>query len=123
MNNDEYIAVRGLPIKLEEIALQQYRLGANLFDESVFSTRTKKIACANVLVELDKQFARSVAKKGPLGREEIRVIDIGDPSWLYIPIMLMPPGGNIIVGGSKNSPAGKPGWFRMRKGYKRGRSN
>jgi hypothetical protein len=120
-NQPEIMHIRGVPIETREVFLQQERLGAQLFDECMFmNSQKKRLACANVIVELDRKFAESVAKSGPLGKNEIRTLDIGDPSWYYIPVMLINPAEtNVIVMPTKDRPAGLVAWFRIKR-YHRG---
>ncbi len=115
---EEVIYVRGIPVSKLDVYVQQERLGAQLFDESMFRSLQKQIACATVISQLDVEYRKSIEKRGPLGVDEIRRIDIGDPSWLYIPVNIFGPDAGVIMVGTKDSPAGKVAWFRYRRQYR-----
>jgi hypothetical protein len=120
-NNDEYITIRGIPFPRAEVYLQQERLGAQPFDESLFNGYGKKIACAQVIRALDFAYNAVIQKRGyPLGEDEIMQIDIGDGAWVYIPILIVPPSSNIIVMPTEDRPAGLIAWFRRKKIYTTG---
>jgi hypothetical protein len=114
---EEVIYVRGIPVSKLDVYVQQERLGAQLFDESMFRSLQKQIACATVISQLDVEYRKSIEKKGPLGVDEIRRIDIGDPSWLYIPVNIFGPDTGVVMMPSKNSPGGKMAWFRYRRQF------
>lgn len=117
--DEEVIYVRGVPISKLDVYVQQERLGAQLFDELMFlHNRQKQLACATVISQLDFEYKRSVERIGPLGVDEIRRIDIGDPSWLYIPVNIFGPESGVIVMPTKDSPAGKMAWFRYRRQFR-----
>lgn len=118
-NQDEYIFVRGIPMKRTEVAMHQARLGAQLFDESMFVEFRKKMACASVIKQLDYSLRQYIEKHGRIGTDKIVTIDIGDPSWVYIPVLLFAPPeqSGIVMMSSKEKPVGLVGWFRMKKQY------
>lgn len=113
----DVIYVRGIPMLAWEVIQHQDRLGAQLFDESMFATIQKKQACANVIVALDIALRKYLEKEGwrEVPDEKIIVIDIGDPAWKYIPVKLFPSDGIVTVARTKDSPAGKVAWFRMKR--------
>lgn len=118
-NQDEFIFIRGLPLFRSEVYMHQQRLGAQLFDESMFSNDdVKRYACATVIRELDTSLAMLIAGRGyGLSDDEIALIDIGDPGWVYIPVNLFGKESPILTAPSKDKPAGLVAWFRMRKQY------
>lgn len=118
-NQDEFIFVRGIPVLRSEVYMHQQRLGAQLFDESMFcSNDVKRYACATVVRELDIKLGVVIAsRRYPLNDNEITLIDIGDPSWVYIPVSLFGKESPILTVPSKDKPAGLVAWFRMRKQY------
>jgi len=119
MLGDDWIKVRGIPMLRLEVAWHEERLGGMLFDESVFHNEIKKKACANVIKALDRALKIYLVKKDlPDLPEEPVAIDIYDPGWLYIPVKLSGPESGIVYMPTKESPAGKVAWFRIKKGYK-----
>lgn len=118
---DQYIFIRGVPVTRLEVYVMQERLGAQLFDESMFRNIEKRKACADVIYTLDQKLGEFLAKAGlyeiPDDPNNIIQLDIGDPSWYYIPIKLFPSTAKVIIGKSKDRPAGVVAWFRARKTY------
>lgn len=111
----DFILVRGVPVPQIDVILKQEELGAQLFDESVFADREKKVACANIIFALDTALARfRVANPTRLPD----AFDIGDSSWLYIPVDIFAPETGITTGPSKDKPVGLIGWFRIKKYYR-----
>lgn len=110
------IFVRGIPIATWEVVQFEQKFGGMLFDESVFSTMDKKIACANVIVQLDKQLRLYFEKNRTRALPD--AVDIGDPSWIYIPVAFMPPDDTTIMTPfTTEKPAGLVGWFRTKRFY------
>jgi len=104
MNPDELIYVRGIPVSRLEVAAISMRYDAHLFDEVMFmNNEAKRIACANVIHELDKKLAIETKRLGKRPEE----LDIGDKSWLYIPIPLSGP--DTII------QTNKVAWFRVKR--------
>lgn len=104
---DEIMYIRGIPVSRLEVASISMRYDAHLFDEVMFMhDEAKRIACANVIVELDKRLAIETKKQGKRPTE----LDIGDKSWLYIPIPLSGPDTLIQTN--------KVAWFRIKKYHK-----
>lgn len=123
-NQDEYIFMRGIPIPRAEIYLQQERLEAQPFDESMFKDPAKKIACAQVIRSLDFAYHEICRKRGyELRDNEIMQVNIGDGAWVYIPILIVPPESNIVVMPTKDRPSGIVAWFRRKKIYTTGGLN
>ena len=124
MDNDT-ILVRGLPMTRVEVYLHQERLGAQLFDESMFATANQKFACANVIAHLDKTLKAELYKLGltELPDEIMIELDIGDPGWGYIPVKLFPSNSVVKVLPTKDTPAGRVAWFRYKKYFKTGQSH
>ncbi len=115
--SDEIMWVRGVPIQTVEVFTKQEELGAQLFDECVFKGSLERRACASVILTLDRALKIYLEKRDlrRLPEQEIIVIDIGDPSWKYVPIKLFPQDGFAISFPTRESPAGKVAWFRYRK--------
>lgn len=115
--NELKISIRGIPIDAAEVVMKELELGAMLFDESMFNTPTKRIACANVIVELDRQLR--VYQETRKTRQLPQYLDIGDKSWLYIPHWIFDPeGGEVISLRTKDKPAGLVAWFRVKRSFR-----
>ncbi len=115
-NITETVRVRGIPVGRMEVIQFEQKFGGMLFDESNMSTRAKKIACANAIVVLDKQLRTMQELKGDADYLPDSV-DIGDVSWLYIPVGFKSPVETITIHTprTKKFLAGIVGWFRIRK--------
>lgn len=112
MPNYEFLLVRGIPVPKVDVYLMQEKLGAQLFDESCFSGQDKKIACINIIYELDTMLRRFRENNGGLMPD---AFDINDPGWIYIPVEIFDPDTGITTAPSKNKPVGLVGWFRAKK--------
>ncbi len=110
------VSVRGIPVDAAEVVQKELEMGAMLFDESVFDTLQKQIACANVIVSLDKKLR--VYQETHKTRQLPEYLDIGDKSWLYIPMFIFKPDSDIITPRTKDKPAGLVAWFRVKRGFK-----
>lgn len=110
------VSVRGIPVDAAEVVQKELELGAMLFDESVFDTLNKQIACANVIVALDKRLR--VYQETHMTRQLPETIDIGDKSWLYIPMHIFKPDSDIITLQTREKPAGLIAWFRVKRGFR-----
>lgn len=102
----ETIKVRGIPINRDEVIAKELEIGGMLFDEPVFKDRNKKEACANVLRALDRKL--KVYQQTFKTKDLPPYLDIGDRSWLYVPVNLFPPDSYIVV-------IGKAAWFRVKR--------
>lgn len=111
------ILVRGIPMSRTEVYLHQERLGAQLFDESMFEQTRQKVACANVIAHLDKVLIAQLIKLGLTEvPDDIMIeVDIGDPNWGYIPVKLFSSHELIQVRPTKEAPAGRVAWFRYKR--------
>lgn len=118
----DVVYIRGIPIGRQEVYFHQQRLGAQLFDESMFNDRHKQQACATIIYELDRTYRRYIEKYGePTENSEPIRLDIGDPSWVYIPVPLFNPSfesTGILSIKTKEKPVGLIAWFRYKKQYK-----
>lgn len=114
-NYDEWVVVRGIPVARWEIVQLQDRLGAQLFDESLFKEQHKRLACANVITALDRRlrYMQELAKDPSYIPDSV---DIGDVSWLYIPVSFA----GFTTVRTKKFPAGVVGWFRFKKYFTTG---
>lgn len=113
--NSEKILVRGVPVSIEDIKVVQDNFGVQLFDESVFEADFQKTACANILVELDRKvFEWQVKNKTG---ELPDALDIGDKSWIYLPIYIFNPS-QVNPLPTPDHPAGLLAWFRAKKGWR-----
>jgi hypothetical protein len=111
------VSIRGIPVDAAEVVQKELEMGAMLFDESVFSTLQKQIACANVIVELDRRLR--VYQETRRTRELPEYLDIGDKSWLYIPHWIFDPkGGDVITLQTEEKPMGLVAWFRVKRNFK-----
>lgn len=119
---DDTIFVRGFPLSRAEVFTKQEELGAQLFDESMFDTEAKRIACANVILILDQALKTFLLQKGlkSIPEDDIVSIDIGDSNWNYIPVALTPPNSALIFMPTREAPAGKVAWFRYKKYFRIG---
>ncbi len=115
-NTAETVMVRGVPVSRMEVIQFEQKFGGMLFDESSMSTGTKKTACANVIVVLDRQLRTMQELRGDASYLPDSV-DIGDVSWLYIPVGFKSPVETITIRTPRTRKflAGIVGWFRIRK--------
>lgn len=116
MNPNKYIQVRGIPIPTDDVVAFELEFGGQLFDESTFDTKDKKIACANVIRELDR-YLRIWQEKNMTRELPEYLPNFPDRAWLYIPVDLFPPGSGVIIGRSKERPAGLVAWFRVKRSF------
>ncbi len=108
LNRDDFIYVRGLPVRRWEIAKFEQKFGGMLFDETNMPTQARKVACANVITALDRQLATMRRlRQDPDYLPE--AVDIGDKLWLYIPVGFE----GLGTIRTKEKPAGILGWFRI----------
>ena len=120
-SQDEFVILRGIPISRTEVYLKQQWLEAQPFDVSLFVTESKRRACAQVIRQLDFKYHEIIqARRRPLGENEIMHIDIDDPSWIYIPILLVPPDSTVRIMPTTDRPGGLVAWFRRKKIHKIG---
>ena len=62
-----YVFVRGIPVLTEDVVEVQKRVGAQLFDESVFQGEKMKAACIQVIKQLDVELSKiRQIKRNPL---------------------------------------------------------
>lgn len=119
-NLDEWIKVRGIPVRRWEIIQHEQEFGAQLFDEINFPL-TKRKDVANVITALDKQLRVMQELKGDPkyypDPKEGESVDIGDKGWLYFPVLFGDPDGTIVMMRSKKFPAGPVGWFRFKRWF------
>lgn len=117
-NLDEDIFVRGIPVKQWEVKQFEAEFGAMLFDESNMPAQ-KQVACANIIVELDKQLRVMQELQKDLSYlpdpKRGESVDIGDRSWLYFPVRFSDATGTIKTLRTKRFPGGVVGWFRFRR--------
>lgn len=110
------VSVRGIPVDAAEVVQKELELDAMLFDESMFDTASKRIACANIIFALDTKLR--VYQETKMTWDLPQTIDIGDGGWLYIPVWLFPPDSGIITPQTRDKPAGLVGWFRTKRYFR-----
>lgn len=108
-----YIHIRNFPIMVEEVMRLQEETGGQLFDESCFIEHHKKVACAQVIFALDTKYEQLRLMSGGVPPQRV---DIGDPSWIYIPVDMFA-GTSARILKTQDKPAGFVAWFRARRVY------
>lgn len=115
---DGYVFVRGFPVELSEILAIQLRIGGDLFDESVYRSERARIACAQVIRQLDMQLGRLRFQKQDPNYlpDHIDGRAIGDGLHHYIPFGFK---FNVPVkfGKTKDRPTSLVGWFRRKRRF------
>lgn len=109
------ITVRGIPIPIDDVIAKELEYGAQLFDESTFKTLEQQVACANVILVLDKALRQWQEQNNT--RRLPEYLDVGDRSWFYIPVDLFPPEAGITMMRTKARPAGLVAWFRTKRNF------
>lgn len=115
--NSSTTLVRGIPMLTDEVIAMELQFGGQLFDESTFDTTAKKVACANVIHELDR-YLRVWQEKNHTTELPDYLPDFPDRSWLYIPVALFPPDSGMVALRTIRNPAGLIAWFRVKKHFR-----
>lgn len=118
---NKFINVRGIPIPVDDVVAFEMEFGGMLFDESAFDTHDKKVACANVIVELDR-YLRIWQEKNNTRELPEYLPNFPDKTWLYIPVSLYPPGSGVTILRTSDRPAGLNAWFRVKRSFVLNRS-